>query len=110
MKVNHTDAVIAAPNSHKVLLENDKARVLEVIILPGQKEPMHIHQWPSIMIVDSSTKIRYYNDLGEATEYTERETSKEKPFVEWLGPEGLHSVENLDESKTYHAIRIEIKS
>jgi predicted metal-dependent enzyme (double-stranded beta helix superfamily) len=105
-----TDATIAAPNSHKVILENDKVRVVEVVIPPGQKEPMHIHAWPSVMIVDSSTKIKYYTETNEGTEYPEREATKEKPFIEWLGPEGLHAVENLDQTKAYHAIRIELKS
>ena len=107
--MNTTDAVIAAPNSHKVLLENDNVRVVEVVILPGQKEPMHTHEWPSVMIVDSSTKIKYYTESNEGIEYPEKETTKEKPFLEWLAPEALHAVENLDQSKTYHAIRIEIK-
>lgn len=108
--MDDTDAIIAAPNSHKILLENDKVRVVEVVILPGQKEPVHTHKWPSVMIINSSTKIRYYGVSGKGTEYPERMTSNDKPFVEWLAPEGLHAVENLDRSKTYHAIRVEIKS
>jgi len=56
-----TDAVVAAPNSHKVLLENDRVRVLEVVIPPLTKEPMHTHEWSSAMIIGSSTKIRYYD-------------------------------------------------
>lgn len=107
---DNTDAVIAAPNSHKILLENDSVRVVEVTILPGQKEPMHTHKWSSVMIIDSSTKICYYDYAGKQTEYPEREISKDKPFVEWLDPEGLHAVENLDQTKIYHAIRVELKS
>ncbi len=109
MEPNKTDAVIAAPNSHKTLLENDNVRVVEVTILPGQKEPMHTHQWKSVMMVDSSTKIKYYKESDNGTEYQEREVSKDEPYIEWLEPEGLHAVENLDQNKTYHAIRIEIK-
>jgi predicted metal-dependent enzyme (double-stranded beta helix superfamily) len=107
--MDNSDAVIAAPNSHKVLLENDNVRVVEVTLLPGQKEPMHAHQWPSVMVVDSSTKIRYYTESNNGVEYPEREATKEKPFIEWLGPEELHAVENLDQTKIYHAIRIEVK-
>lgn len=107
--MNDTDAVISAPDSHKVILENENVRVLEVAILPGKKEPMHTHERPSVMIVGSSTRIRYYTESDSGTEYPERGATKEKPFIEWLEPEGLHAVENLDEEKTYHAIRIEIK-
>lgn len=108
--MDDTDAVIAAPNSHKILLENDNVRVIEVVILPQQKEPMHTHRWPSVMIVDSSTRIMYYDETGKGTEYPEQEAAKESLFVEWLGSEGLHAVENLDQVKTYRAIRIELKS
>jgi hypothetical protein len=38
------DACIAAPASHHVLFENDAARVLEVIIQPGTREPLHPHR------------------------------------------------------------------
>ena len=104
-----SDAVIAAPNSHKILLENDNVRVVEVVVLPGQTEPMHTHAWPSVMIVNTSTKIKYYDASGNGTEYPERQASPDKPFVEWMSPEGLHAVENLDSTKTYHAVRIELK-
>lgn len=103
------DAVIAAPNSHKILFENDRLRVTEVTILPGRKEPLHTHECSSVMMVDSSTKIAYYDESGKVTEYPESEASQEKPFVEWLEPEGPHAVENLDQSKIYHAVRIELK-
>ena len=37
------DVVKVAPEHYKVLLENDKVRVLEVRIKPGEKEAMHAH-------------------------------------------------------------------
>ena len=43
------DAVIAAPNNHKIILENEKVRVLEVTVLPGETEVIHHHKWPSVM-------------------------------------------------------------
>ena len=41
------DAVTAAPKNHKVLFENDRLRVLEVILEPNEEEPIHHHRWPS---------------------------------------------------------------
>jgi hypothetical protein len=46
------DAVIAAPANHKVLFENDKLRVLEVILEPDEEEPTHHHRWPSVFVFD----------------------------------------------------------
>ena len=33
------DAIVTAPDNHKVVFENEKVRVLEVTIKPGEKEP-----------------------------------------------------------------------
>ena len=46
------DAVVAAPANHIVLFENDRLRVLEVILNPGEEEPVHHHQWPSVFVFD----------------------------------------------------------
>lgn len=54
------DGVIAAPDSHRVLIDNDSVRVLEVRIEPGRVEPEHVHAMPSVMIVDGPSRIRYY--------------------------------------------------
>jgi predicted metal-dependent enzyme (double-stranded beta helix superfamily) len=103
------DAVAAAPASHRVLLENDSVRVVEVVIEPGAKEPPHTHRWPSVMIIDRSTRIRYYDENDSlAYESPERVEEKTTLRVEWMEPEGLHAVENIDEMK-YHAIRVELK-
>lgn len=103
------DAVLAAPRSHKILLENKEVRVVEVIIEPNTKEPRHTHQWSSVMIVNSSARIRYFDKNNKATEYPKRNISFQNPLVEYLEPEEPHAVENIDKVP-YHAYRIEIKS
>ncbi|HEX2170445.1 MAG TPA: hypothetical protein VHF65_09110, partial [Nitrososphaera sp.] len=40
---HHDDAVKVAPDSYKVVLENDAVRVLEVRIKQGTKSEMHSH-------------------------------------------------------------------
>lgn len=102
--MNKLDAVIAAPNSHKILFENDMVRVLEVTIEQGVKETMHIHGLPSVMIMTNPAKIRYYNDNGNSFDIEPEAKTK----TEWMDPEPLHAVENID-SKPYKAIRVELK-
>lgn len=102
------DAVVAAPESHHIVLENETVRVVDVLIPPGQREPVHTHKSPSVMIVDSSARIIYYDANGSPAEYQRRDVSPEDPYIEWLGPEGPHAVENID-TVIYHARRIEIK-
>ena len=102
------DALVAAPASHRVLLENDRVRVLEVVIEPRTRGPEHTHQAASVMIVDEPARIRYYQ--GDALQY-ESQARFESPAdvrVHWMEPEGPHSVQNVDECR-YHAIRVELK-
>ena len=102
------DALLAAPASHRVLVENDRVRVLEVVIDPRTREPEHTHEAASVMIVDESARIRYY--VGDALRFESPEHSESPPGlrVQWMEPEGPHSVENIDERR-YHAIRVELK-
>lgn len=103
------DAVLAAPDSHRVLFENEHTRVLEVTIAPGEREPEHTHRWPSIIVVHQPARIRYYT--GDALAFTspERPSPAESgPRASWLEPEGPHSVENIDH-RGYGAFRIELK-
>jgi predicted metal-dependent enzyme (double-stranded beta helix superfamily) len=103
------DAVVAAPNSHIVLLENEDVRVLRVIINPGEKEPMHTHQWKSVMYVEQASRIRYYNEKNEVVfESPENQTFDGKPEPNWMEPEGIHAVENID-TVPFSALRIELK-
>jgi predicted metal-dependent enzyme (double-stranded beta helix superfamily) len=100
------DALSAAPASHKTLFENEMVRVVEVVIEPGQKEPMHHHKWPSVMVVDHPTNLKYYNEKNEVFDIA---NTKQVTKVEWMDPEPMHAVKNTDSSEEYHAIRIELK-
>ena len=53
------DAVRAAPNSHKVLFENEKIRILEVTVDPHGFEPMHTHRYPGVMFGPDNDSARY---------------------------------------------------
>ena len=104
------DAVAAAPDSHRVLLENAHVRVLEVVLPPGHREPAHTHRWPSVMVGLDEARIRYYDAEGELR----FETPEDKPLddtelsADWLRPEPLHSVENIDD-RPFRALRVELK-
>jgi hypothetical protein len=117
------DAVQAAPNSHKVVFENEFVRVLEVTMPPpGATEPMHHHRWPSFFLDwdtgGGSPHIRYHRADGSV-----RDTpSEESPIhpgtwsVHWMKPEPMHAIEVVAMRKTSSTIpdgppllRVEIK-
>jgi hypothetical protein len=116
------DAVRAAPQSHRVLIDNDRVRVLEVIVEPGQQEPVHTHQWPSVMYVTEAAPLRY--DLARpvdgrwtvppaptaADPRASRPTAPagERPPA-YMEPEGPHAVSNLGPTR-FRAIRVELKT
>lgn len=49
------DALVAAPAHHRLLLENSRVRVLDTQIAPGQRTPVHTHQWPAVHYVLSGS-------------------------------------------------------
>ena len=54
IKLDATDAVAAAPENHKVILENDMVRVLEARVPLHTREVPHTHFWPSVFFEQTS--------------------------------------------------------
>ena len=100
--------MVAAPDSHLVLLENESVRVLKVVLRPGQIEPFHTHKLPNVFILTQQARIRYYDESKAPIFDTHERAESDMPETEWVGPEGLHAVENID-NKIYEAIRMEVK-
>jgi hypothetical protein len=55
------DAMIAAPEFHTVLFEDDRVRVLDGRVPPGATVPVHTHRWGAVLYIlatsDSSAGI-----------------------------------------------------
>jgi hypothetical protein len=103
------DAVRAAPLNHKVLLENEKVRVLDVTVRPGEREQVHAHCRPSVMYLMQEGIYRDYDGNGRLLEeVATAPPASQFPMILWLGPQGPHAVHNLD-SKPTRLLRIELK-
>jgi len=100
------DGPRAAPESHRVLLDEGGIRVLEVIVPAGTREPEHTHRYPSVMIVDRPARLRYYALDRHGVDVSPASGADALPRTELLAPEGPHAVENVDDHD-YHAFRIE---
>jgi hypothetical protein len=105
---NSMDAVSAAPKNHKVLYEDDRVRILDVTVEPGEKENMHAHRWPSILIVDSPAKKKEYTSDGEVISTDKPPAETLLPIIVRMGPAKPHAIENLD-TNVLHLYRVELK-
>jgi hypothetical protein len=90
------DALSAAPGFHCLLFENERVRVLEVRIGPGQFVPVHTHRWPSAVYVRSGSDFLRRDGEGKLL-FDSRTMGPlpATPTVQWIGPLPPHSVENI---------------
>lgn len=95
------DPVKVAPKICKLLLENDRVRVLEIRIKPGEKLPMHSH--PAYIVYALRThKIRLTLSDGKTKEV------KVKAGEAAWSDAASHAVENIGTTEV-HVLNIELK-
>ena len=92
-------------NITKLLFENDEVRVLEVSVLPGVREPLHAHRYPSILYYVSAAHMKEYSPGLAAID----RGHKEDGSVIFLPISPPHQMENMDKRKFLKAIRVELK-
>ena len=94
------DGAKAAPETHKIIFENDHVRVLEVTIAPHSKDPVHTHCLPSTLYIQQIGDIIVRDPSGKIVFDSRQMKENEKqraPFVMWNPGEGPHSDENPDD-------------
>lgn len=103
------DALVAAPDSHKLLFENEHVRVLDVRIGPGQIVPVHTHKWPSVIQVRSASDfIRRDGDGNLLFDSRDAGPADKAPAIIWTDSLPPHSVENIGNAEI-HLVSVEIK-
>ncbi len=104
------DALVAAPAHHRLLLENSRVRVLDTQIAPGQRTPVHTHQWPAVHhVVSWSAFVRRADDETVLVDTRTVSPSAAPPSVLWGEPLAPHSLENVG-TTLLHVISVELKS
>ncbi len=93
--------VDGGPETHKVILDNDQVRVLDVRIPPGQKVAMHSHP-ENVVYYVTDYKIKVTSSDGK----TALREGKAGTAVS-LGPT-THAVENAGTTEL-HLVQIEMK-
>ena len=103
------EATVAAAENHKILLENDQVRVLEVTLAPGEVEPLHFHRWPSVLYLQQAGDWIDRDAEGNVIFDSRKVPPMPFPVTLWKGPEAPHSPVNLSDDVTVRLIRVEIK-
>lgn len=103
------DALVAAPNHHKLLFENERVRVLNTSIPEGDRVPIHTHRWPSVLYILSWSDFVRYDDKGKVLLDSRKvESFKNPPAVVWSSSLPPHSLENIGKMDL-NIIAIELK-
>ena len=104
------DAMLAAPNHHDVLVENPHVRVLDTKLAPGERTPVHEHQWPAALYILNWSDFVRYSLTGDVL--VDSRTLPTQPRIGealWSGPLPPHYVHNVG-SSVLHIIAVEVKT
>lgn len=103
------DALVAAPAHHTLVYENDRVRVLDTCIRPGEQTPVHTHRWPAALsIVGWSPFVRYDDQGAVLLDSRSVPALQNPPPALWSEPLGPHSLRNVG-TVDLHVISVEVK-
>jgi hypothetical protein len=102
------DALVAAPDHHTLVFENDRVRVVRTRIPPGQTVPVHTHRWPFVLCISKWSDLVRRDPQANIlmdTRALEKPSLHAATWQESLTP---HSVENVGDTE-FDALNVEIK-
>ncbi len=103
------DALIAAPDHHTLLFEDERVRVLDTVIRAGDRTPVHTHRWPAVFVVFSwSTFVRRDGDGTVMVDSREVPAMASPSTALPSDPIGPHSLENVGDSDI-RIVSVELK-
>jgi hypothetical protein len=104
------DALVAAPNNHTLLFENEFVRVVHTRILPVQTVPVHTHRWPSVLFIMTWSDMIRLDPEGNLLLDTRK--ASEAPQLNtpaWQEPLPPHSVMNVGLAEI-NTVQVEVKA
>ena len=110
--LNHLDAVAAAPDHHRVLLENDHVRVLETIIRPGEQTALHTHIWAAHLYILGWSDFERLDAGGQVIFRSSDFDFERLPGLGtslWSEPLPPHAFRNVG-TQNFHVITTELKT
>lgn len=95
------DCLEVASQNYKLLMENDRVRIVDVKIRPGEKIAMHSNG-PSVIYVFNDGRLRHTYPDGKV-----RETVAVSGQIVWDDAE-THETENIGDTDI-HSLKVELK-
>lgn len=102
------DGVVAAPDHHKVIFENEVVRVLETTIRAGDITPLHTHLTPTVLYVVSGSHFIRRSEDGTVAVDTRADPGFVLPRVLYAPGIPRHTLENAG-SDDLVVIGVELK-
>ena len=104
------DALIASPQHHKLLLENETVRVIDTLIPPNETTELHTHKWPATLYILSWSDFVRYDDKNNIEVDSRNFEKAPLPSTSvWTEPLTPHRLKNVGENDI-HIISVEIKN
>ncbi len=95
------DALVGAPRAYRLLMENDRVRVLDVRFKPGEKATLHSHP-DHVVYVLSDARLRLSVPDGKTMD-----VDLKAGQAIWIGA-GPHATENVGETAAHNLV-VELK-
>jgi mannose-6-phosphate isomerase-like protein (cupin superfamily) len=105
------DALAASGDHHKLLFENDRVRVLDTHIPPGERTAVHTHRWAGVLYVLSWSVFVRRDDKGQVlldSRLVESMANPPASMSQWSAILPPHSFENVG-TTPFHVISVELK-
>jgi quercetin dioxygenase-like cupin family protein len=96
------DVLRAAAKAYTLLMENEKVRVLDLRLKPGEKAPMHNHPHDHVVYVMNNAKFKLTFSDGKSGEFDLKAGQ-----TVWMEA-GSHATENVGTSEGHNLV-VEIK-
>jgi quercetin dioxygenase-like cupin family protein len=95
---NITDVLEVTNSGYNLLMENEKVRVMEMRLKPGQKSPMHNHPNDHVVYVFKDAKFKLSFPDGNSAEFELNEGQ-----ALWIEA-GPHETENIGSTEGHNLV------
>ena len=108
-QLDDLDALVAAPDHHTLLYENDAVRMLDTCINAGDQTPVHAHRWPAALYLLSWSHFVRYDGMGTVLlDSWSVPALQNPPSALWSEPLPPHALQNVG-TADLHIITVEVK-